>query len=248
MKTGSVLVTVSLTLVAGMGLAATAAHAGGPHGGAVAGSAIVGAGPVFSGAIVPHIVPHGVVGDRIVPHGLFTLPSVPRHFGPGRPVHRRHHRRFIPIVVFGSSTIVTVLPPGLYGSPGYYDESGYYGPPGDPTAVYNRPVVYTQPLDSTVSATPSAPPPPNVVQHATGRYELRGDGVTTPYTWVWIPNPPPPPPAAPPMGPLFSGDPPSARHNQLYRWTDEQGVMHLTDRLDTVPSQYRVQAKQTPPS
>lgn len=31
---------------------------------------------------------------------------------------------------------------------------------------------------------------------AQGRYVLRGDGITTAYQWVWIPNPPSTPPAA----------------------------------------------------
>ena len=44
---------------------------------------------------------------------------------------------------------------------------------------------------------------PTVIYYAHGRYELRGDGIQTPYQWVWIPNPPPPPPppAAPPAPP-----------------------------------------------
>jgi hypothetical protein len=29
---------------------------------------------------------------------------------------------------------------------------------------------------------------PRVVQYATGRYELRGDGVSVPWVWVWIPT------------------------------------------------------------
>jgi hypothetical protein len=39
-----------------------------------------------------------------------------------------------------------------------------------------------------------------VVNYPSGRYELYGDGVSTPYYWVWIPAgstlpaPPPPPP------------------------------------------------------
>ena len=44
---------------------------------------------------------------------------------------------------------------------------------------------------------------PTVINYSHGRYELRGDGIQTPYQWVWIPNPPPPPPppAAPPAPP-----------------------------------------------
>src|SRR3989441_13217312 len=85
---------------------------------------------------------------------------------------------------------------------------------------------------------------PSVVEYPHGRYELRGDGVTAPYTWVWIPNPPPPPPPpAPPAGappaPPASGSPAPERHSQVYRWTDGQGVTHLTDRWDAVPPEYR---------
>ena len=43
-----------------------------------------------------------------------------------------------------------------------------------------------------------APVQPRVVQYPHGRYVLRGDGITTAYQWVWIPNPPSAPPAAPP--------------------------------------------------
>ena len=49
-----------------------------------------------------------------------------------------------------------------------------------------------------VVAAPAPPPAINrevVYQH--GRHVLLGDGVTTAYQWVWVPNPPagPPPPA-----------------------------------------------------
>jgi hypothetical protein len=70
------------------------------------------------------------------------------------------------------------------------------------------------------------------VEFPTGRYELRGDGITTPHTWVWVPAPPSQPPA---------GEP--SRH-QLYRWTDADGVAHWTDRLEIVPEQYRAEAQQ----
>lgn len=42
-------------------------------------------------------------------------------------------------------------------------------------------------------------PPQKVVTYPEGRYELRGDGTTVPYYWVWtptgvvVPAPPPPP-------------------------------------------------------
>ncbi len=45
-------------------------------------------------------------------------------------------------------------------------------------------------------------PPARTATYAGGRYELRGNGTTVPYYWVWIPagaNPPapPPPPSVP---------------------------------------------------
>jgi hypothetical protein len=46
-------------------------------------------------------------------------------------------------------------------------------------------------------------PSGRVVTHPEGRYQLYGDGTTTPYYWVWIPSgmtspaPPPPPPPVP---------------------------------------------------
>lgn len=55
-------------------------------------------------------------------------------------------------------------------------------------------------------------PTVTVVQYATGRWELRGDGVTVPYYWVWIPAAvvvaPPPPPVAPPPPPPAAPPPP----------------------------------------
>src|SRR5436190_656439 len=105
-----------------------------------------------------------------------------------------------------------------------------------------------------VAATPPSPPPtPSVVEYPTGRYELRGDGVGTPYIWVWIPNPPssppssppaePPPlapaPAAPPTGPGASDGSSPPHHSQLYRWVDPEGVVHWTDRVDAVAEAYR---------
>ena len=52
-----------------------------------------------------------------------------------------------------------------------------------------------------------AAPTVTVVQYPQGRYELRGDGVSVPYYWVWVPvfyaaapPPPLPPPPPPPLG------------------------------------------------
>jgi hypothetical protein len=69
-------------------------------------------------------------------------------------------------------------PPYAYPYPAYP-----YGP-----YPYNPPrVVYSLP--------PSEPPVPRVEREVVfphGRYVLRGDGVTAPYQWLWVPNPPSP--------------------------------------------------------
>jgi hypothetical protein len=197
-----------------------------------------------------------VVGGRVVVGGgraVVTPPIVvPPRFG--------HHPFFPrrPFFPFG----VAAAAPIVYASPWYYPPPVYYPPPAYyPPAYYDSPS-YTAPVS--YAPPPSAPPvaaaqpTSNVVQFATGRYELRGDGVSTPYTWVWIPNPPtaPPPaaPTAPPTetppatGPSSSKRPPATRTGQLYRWTDAEGVVYWTDRLDAVPEQYRSRAKHVTPS
>jgi hypothetical protein len=80
---------------------------------------------------------------------------------------------------------------------------------------------------------PLEPPQPHVVEFDSGRYELRGDGVSVPYTWVWVPKPP----AAPPATPA-----PPRRPTTLYRWTDEHGVTTWTDDPEKVPPEFRAQA------
>ncbi len=121
----------------------------------------------------------------------------------------------------------------------------YYAP------TYPAPAVHAPPTGSGVSATPT----PSVVAFPGGHYELRGDGVTAPYQWVWVPNPPsapPAPPAAPPAAvpPAQppSSDRPSTRSTQLYRWTDEHGIVHWTNREEAVPAKYRKDAKYPPPA
>ena len=64
-----------------------------------------------------------------------------------------------------------------------------------PVIYYSYPTVYTAvPVYAVPAQVLAVPAAPAVVQYPHGRYELRGDGVTTLYFWVWIPNPPPPPP------------------------------------------------------
>lgn len=150
--------------------------------------------------------------------------------------HSFDRHRFFPRH-FGASGVV-VAPPVVVYSPPLLDVSPrYYSAP----PVYAPPVIYSPP-----PFTQPTPAPPRVVHYPAGRYELRGDGIGTPYTWVWIPNPPPPPapPTAPPAGAPISGDPLPARQ-PVYQWVDEQGVAHWTNRLDRVPWRYREEAKGT---
>ena len=139
---------------------------------------------------------------------------------------------------------------GAYGGPFYYG-STLVDPLLYDTSVYAPAPVYTAPpvyvpvvVPVAISDLPAAPARPSVIELPEGRYELRGDGVSAPYNWVWIPNPPAAPPASssPPTAPS-SGDRSPVRRSQLYRWVDEQGVMYLTDNADTVPEEFRKQAK-----
>jgi hypothetical protein len=136
----------------------------------------------------------------------------------------------------------------------FWYPTALYAPPVDtaPSVVNVAPVINVSPTVYVAAPSPApAPVPvaaavpvaasqPSVVEYSTGRYELRGDGVGTAYTWVWIPNPPAAPPSAPPP----REDPPPAAtasegRSQTYRWTDESGTTFWTNRLEKVPERYR---------
>jgi hypothetical protein len=216
MSRGPIVTTVALSVAASLALAPLSACAAGSRGGFVGGHAIAGR-PGISHPFVGRPFVHGPFVHRPFVRGPFFAP---------------------PIVVYAPSLPYYSAPPVYYGPSAYYESSFYYAPPA----------AYAPSAGGTVAVAPApaAAPTPSVVQYPTGRYELRGDGVTTPYTWVWIPNPPPPPPpAAPPEGaaPPPPASDPSPSHSQLYRWSDELGTVHWTDRWDAVPQQYRAQAK-----
>jgi hypothetical protein len=151
-----------------------------------------------------------------------------------------NHRRFNSNVVFFGPS------PFWYSAPLYASPPVVYSPP----PVYIAPqFVYQAPLAGGYypAAAPAPPPGPRVVEFSTGRYELRGDGMSTPYTWVWIPNPPSAPPGPPPAptAPPPGSDAPAARPaptrtGPIYRWTDDNGVTTITDDLNKVPERYRV--------
>ncbi len=168
------------------------------------------------------VLPRAALAGHHRHHGgvsVFVGPVFPRHVFP---------RPFIPFGFFVPPAVVYVSPPVVYSPP--------------PVVYASPPSVYYQP--------PAAPPPmPTVIQYPHGRYELRGDGITTPYVWVWIPNPPPPPPpAAPPAVPSASSPAASSagvvaaapRADKIYRFTDERGVTTFTN----VPPTNRVAQSQ----
>ncbi len=184
--------------------------------------------------LVAAVVPVRAADTHGAGRGLVTV--APRIYpGNHRPSH--HHsfnrRPFIPF--WGMSVYA---PPVSYGS--YVT---YVAVP-----VYEPPVAYGQPEDSATSLELGLPPMPSVVPFPNGRYVLRGDGLTSPYTWVWIPNPPTAPPTAPPEaspapGTPSSADPVASHRTGLYRWVDDQDVVHFTQGRDAVPERYRAQMK-----
>src|SRR5262245_32550304 len=137
---------------------------------------------------------------------------------------------------------------GGYGTPFYDPTLGdplLYGIPGDNPPGLSTPPIYLPVVVPGAGTAPTALAR-SPIEYPGGRYELHGDGVTIPYNWVWIPNPPTGLPApAPPPTASGSGDQSSARRSKLYRWIDEQGVVHMTDKAETIPERFR---KQTKPS
>jgi len=152
-----------------------------------------------------------------------------------------HNHRFNNSVVFVGPS------PFWYSSPYFYDPAPYaYAPP--PVYIAPQFVYQTPPSAGYYPAAPSAPPGQRVVEFPTGRYELRGDGISQPYTWVWIPNPPSAPPGAPPAPTAPPSESDAGRPSQtksmpsgpIYRWTDDNGVTTITDDVTKVPERYRV--------
>jgi hypothetical protein len=158
------------------------------------------------------------------------------HQGRFRHHHRHHHRQFVPY-----------YPYNLFSYSGLpYSPPVSYSPPAEvsaPVVVYSSPTVYAPVISypapgPAAMAPPAGPPMPTVVEYSTGRYELRGDGVTSSYAWVWIPNPPDaPPPQASPESPARSASPRIA--GPLYHWTEEDGTVVWTNRADKVPERVR---------
>ncbi len=79
-----------------------------------------------------------------------------------------------------------------------------------PVYVYPTPTYApAQPVSYSAPPAPATPAVQREVVYPHGRHVLYGDGVTTAYQWVWVPNPPaPPPPALAPPPPAGAPPPP----------------------------------------
>ncbi len=83
---------------------------------------------------------------------------------------------------YRAPAVVVAPPPVSYApAPSYYAAPPAYA---GPTAYAAAPAYANQAYIA------PAPVQSRVVQYPHGRYVLQGDGVTTAYQWVWIPNPP----------------------------------------------------------
>jgi hypothetical protein len=97
--------------------------------------------------------------------------------------------------VFNQFVWAVSAPRVVYTAPAYYAPAYgvWYGWPYAPAyyapAPY-YPVAYTAAYRTTpyvAAAAPGAWTGARVVQYPHGRYELRGDGVSVPWAWVWVP-------------------------------------------------------------
>jgi hypothetical protein len=93
--------------------------------------------------------------------------------------------------VFTQLVSAVTAPRVVYAPPAYYPWYGYPAAYSAPSAAY-YPTYYSAYRPAYAAAPPVAWTGSRVVQYAHGRYELRGDGVTAPYAWVWIPSATPP--------------------------------------------------------
>lgn len=163
------------------------------------------------------------------PTSVFPTVVDPWRFWGRQPRRHVFARPLAPsVIVFGGSTAIATATAGGYDDPGFAAAS-----PGPMFA-------------------PAAPPIASLVEYQTGWYQLRGDGVSSPYLWVWIPKPPPAPvafpePPAPPQAPPAADAPreplgSGPRIGDSFHWTDDEGVTTWTNRPEKIPGRFRDRA------
>jgi hypothetical protein len=226
-------IVIAVSVVAGLAPSPVTAH--GPRGGSPGFHAGRPAGS--SARIGPRFVHNRSAPERSV---LLQPPTDPWRFWPPptAPKHRVRSRLDVPFTGFvGAPSLVAVTPTLV-------DAYGASFAAHEPVSLYpSSPIA--------AIAAPTALPTPTLIDFSTGWYQLRGDGVTTPYTWVWIPKPPGAPaarvePSPPAPDPALAGPPagPGSREARgpAYHWTDSGGVTTWTNRLDRIPRRFRDQA------
>jgi hypothetical protein len=253
-------------------LAVSAGRAGAGHMGGVSHASFGGhvrfgghvGGPRAFGGVHPS---HRGFGSHHAFHHHFSHPFFGHRFGPFFPFGAFAS----PVAFWGwpgsygwpyfAESAISPAPPDYYAQPAVYPppmaSSPAMAPTGGAPPVYSVNIYNPAPAAAQPAVQPSVYEPPaasmpsavtlgaqGVVEYDGGRYELRGDGMATPYRWVWIPNPPPGPPGSPAMRAPASGELAPARRGTVYHWVDDEGVVHMTDRWLTVPQRYREQAKQ----
>lgn len=248
------LLTVFVAVILAVELVPSAALAqrarGGFHSGRADGSPRTGSGFGHAGFGRKGFVHKGFGHTRFFPErSVLPQPPVdPWRFWPpsSTPKHRLHRGSVVPFAGFVPAPSIVVAPPVVSA-----DASG-----GGATIVFApAPASSPAPVSAAVSG-PTALPTPTLVDFPTGWYQLRGDGVTTPYTWVWIPKPPAEPASVAGISPPASGPtgaaPPAPQDSReergvAYHWTDS-GVTTWTNRLDRVPKRFRDEAASAEPN
>jgi hypothetical protein len=101
--------------------------------------------------------------------------------------------------VFTQLVSALAAPRVVYTVPGYY--APFYSVPyAWPYPAVSAPAPYYPPASyypagyqavsyPVAAAAPAGWTGPRVVQYPHGRHELRGDGISVPYAWVWVPAP-----------------------------------------------------------
>jgi hypothetical protein len=194
------------------------------------------------------------VSSEVRPKSAFGSPG-------GFPFTESTVRRHVPCVrpgcvVFRRHVVWAAPPVALYSPSIQYTVPAETAPPviNVSPVIYTAPAVHVyqpavaQPERVQVTAPPELPLT-RVVEHPTGRYELRGDGSSAPYEWVWIPNPPsaPPEPASSVAAEPKAAPVRATGRTAAYRWSDDDGTIFVTNRLDQVPEAYRSRASVSAP-
>ena len=226
-------------------------------------TALAGGRPLASrplNAVSPNVTHGGILPPLPGPQSAFGSPGGYPLPLPGSPEVRLAPKPVARVPRRGPHKVGSRFPVStvFYAPAALYDPATLYQPPVEPpqvnvsvsTVVYVSPTVYVTPPAALAAPAVAAPAPPSVVEFPTGRYELRGDGVATPYSWVWIPNPPAAPPAAtlPPDEPRSPPATVTAARSPVYRFTDDEGTVIWTNQVERVPEPLRPDAKRGRPS